>query len=467
MGWILLSLALANGGPDDWTHPTPVGSARPTTAVATRLVREDLQVTLQSDYDAVKAHAVYALHNPGPAETVRFAVPKLDEMFPSQGTRPLDPTPGGEAAVGGVTLSLDGAPVTCTDRALAEKLPVPFTHRKRVSPSALDDPPDEPVYDEQVATFHVGTVCEAELTIPPGDHELVLDVVEEPLHYSWSTSKDKHPGTSDRRWIWWLAPAGAWAGAVDTLSIDVDLGPHAATATVHGEGWSAEGARRTKVLTDVDLAQLEPLAVDLGVRDQDFQRVILEMSGRSYAWKALRARASSTLAGQGANTYGPANLFDRDPATAWCEGVEGPGEGEWVELRYSPIDTTHGKPATLSAEFISLQMAILPGYAKTEATWLGNGRVAEVEVAACDGSNSHAVAVPVSDDPRAALFLTNFGDDLFTSTGLPPIAKAITTEWSNSGEEACIRVRLKEVAPGSQHADTCISELAFMVDSPG
>lgn len=455
---LLTTPSLANGGPDDWTHATPIGSARPTSQVATRLVSEELTVTVGQDYDAVQARAVYKLYNPGPVETVRYAVPKLDELYDSEDIR-------GDTNTASLKLTLDGKPVACTDRALKKKLEIPFAHRKRVNPAALENPPDEPVYDEQVTTFHVTTACEVELKLAPGEHELVLDVVEEPLHYSWSTSKDKHPGVSDRRWMWLLAPAGSWAGTLDELSIDVDLGPHARTAKVHGEGWTTKGTHRTKTLKKVDLTQAEPLVIDLGVREQDFQAVILEMTGRTFAWKPLGAKASSTLKAQGANRYGPENLIDRDPATAWCEGVDGTGVGEWVQLRYSGLEGAQ-VPAVLHPDVVRLQMAMLPGYAKSQHTWTTNGRVAKVEVSACDGSIEHELTVPKRDDPRAAMFFTGFGEDLF-SYPLPPIATAITRKWAESKKEACIQVRILEVEQGSKHEDTCISELAFLVDFPG
>lgn len=461
MFWLALATALANGGPDDWTHPTAVGSARPSSQVRTRLVSEDLTVTMGDDYDAIHSRAVYRLHNPGGPEEVRYAVPRLDELYPEEGSWN---TPDGKASV---KLTLGGRALPCTDRALAKPIPVPYEHKKLVNPDVLENPPDEPVWDVQTTTFQVGTVCEATFTVPEGDSELVLEVVEEPLHFSWSTSKDKHPGISDRRWMWMLAPAGSWSGRVEHVSIDVDLGPYAQTATVHGSGWSSEGSHRRKRLTDVDLATQKALAIDLGVREQDFQKVVLQMAGRSYAWKPLGVKVSSTLGAQGDNRYAATNLYDGDPATAWCEGIDGDGVGEWIEIRYSPIDTSHGKPILLSADYISLQMALLPGYAKSAGTWTTNNRVRRVEVSGCDGSSKHTQAVPVGADPRSALYFTNFVDDLSRDGERPPISTSITRAWSDSEKEACVRLRIVEVEKGTKYRDTCISELWFLVDSPG
>ncbi len=44
-------------------------------------------------------------------------------------------------------------------------------------------------------------------------------------------------------------------------------------------------------------------------------------------------RASSTLPNQGNRNYNPANIWDYDPMTAWVEGAEGYGKGEYFEFR--------------------------------------------------------------------------------------------------------------------------------------
>lgn len=44
-------------------------------------------------------------------------------------------------------------------------------------------------------------------------------------------------------------------------------------------------------------------------------------------------RASSTLPNQGNRNYNPANISDYDPMTAWVEGAEGYGKGEYFEFR--------------------------------------------------------------------------------------------------------------------------------------
>ena len=63
---------------------------------------------------------------------------------------------------------------------------------------------------------------------------------------------------------------------------------------------------------------------------------------RRYPNHRIRATASSidptTKNSQGDITYYASNVLDGDPTTAWAEGVEGYGVGEWISLTFdNPI----------------------------------------------------------------------------------------------------------------------------------
>lgn len=77
--------------------------------------------------------------------------------------------------------------------------------------------------------------------------------------------------------------------------------------------------------------------------------------------------ASSSLKATSTNSYGPTNLVDGDLATAWEEGAQGPGIGEWVEFRFSG-------QLTLS------RIEIANGYQKDEQRYRGNGRVKRLAI---------------------------------------------------------------------------------------
>lgn len=435
----LMGVSWANGGPDDWTRETALGDARPVESVRTRLVSERLEVTFEADVDRVHAKATYTLQNDGAPETIRYAVPMLGIEDAEWSTR-VPPTPP--------TLSLAGRPVQCTMEALARPIPL------------FEDTYD--VFDPVAAR-----ACVAEITVPSGSSVLTLSLVEEPFHESMSTSKSLHPGSSDRDWVWMLAPAGSWRGTVDSLEVVLDPGPLGDLVQPKTPGFVKKDDKWILRREAVDLASEPPLHVHLAVKDLVRQRIVLGMAKRGFLLKPTSARASSTLASQGGNTYAAANLFDNDPDTAWCEGVDGTGKGSWVELRYAPPDLA-GLPIPQRMQVGPLAMAILPGYAKSASSWVGNGRVRALKVTTCDGGAPTTVPLTVADDPRASLVTHRFaGDPSRDLDDGGPMARAVTGPWFEKKQEACIRVELEAVVPGARWQDTCISELHFWPETYG
>lgn len=387
------------------------------------------------------AVARYQLHNDGAPETVRYAVPVLDESEPSEDRK--DPPPE-------IRLSLDGKPMACAMEPLKDKVELGFPVVRNSGEKDWE------------TTFTVGTGCVVELTIPSGDAELLLEVVEEPLHYSFSTSKDVHAGLSDRRWVWLLSPAGAWSGTVDTLTVDVDLGPLADLATPKDVGWIREGRHARRRLEDVDLSTQAPLEIELAVRDRDRQRVLLQMAGRDDGFELLSVTASSTLE-EGGGAYATKHLVDHDRRTAWCEGVPGRGEGEWIEMRYRGRDTTVGR-----IPVISMQALAIAGYAKSQGVYRSNGRVKPLRVSGCDGAHAHSFEVPDVDDHLAAAWISDLGNPSEQDAGYvpPPISEVLVQQWFE-GEPLCVRATIEAVYPGGRHEDTCLSELMFFPNFPG
>jgi hypothetical protein len=128
-----------------------------------------------------------------------------------------------------------------------------------------------------------------------------------------------------------------------------------------------------------------------------------------------------------ANAYGPQNLFDDNPATAWCEGVAGPGNGQEITVEFA------------RAVIVS-QISVVNGYAKSEATFAKNNSV-------------HTLTAIWPDETTTAL-------DLGDSMTLQAIA---------TGHDAPVRrlrLRIDTVNGGSKWPDTCISELKFDTREP-
>jgi hypothetical protein len=134
----------------------------------------------------------------------------------------------------------------------------------------------------------------------------------------------------------------------------------------------------------------------------------------------ITATASSTRPALAGNTYEAGNVLDGRLMTAWAEGVDGPGVGEWIRCDFE-------------REVTLLRMSIAPGYFKSPQIWARNNRVAAATLYFSDGSSR-----PIRFDDRMEEQLVELG--------------AVRTSW--------VRLVIKEVYAGTD-PDTAISQLAF------
>jgi hypothetical protein len=135
--------------------------------------------------------------------------------------------------------------------------------------------------------------------------------------------------------------------------------------------------------------------------------------------------ASSVLAPQGANSYGPEHLIGRaeNENTAWCEGVPGPGIGESITQK-------------LDGAYTARSVSITNGYAKSDEAFRGNGRI---KSAVIETSRGYKASVTLKDtrEPQRLSF---------------PKSKV---SW--------LKLTIAEVYPGT-HADTCVSQFSVTLD---
>ena len=85
------------------------------------------------------------------------------------------------------------------------------------------------------------------------------------------------------------------------------------------------------------------------------------------------ALASSTAEATSTNSYRVTNLLDGDLATAWNEGAEGPGLGEWIQFEFSQ-----------STRLARIEIA--NGYQKDAERFEGNPRVQSLKVEYSNGT---------------------------------------------------------------------------------
>jgi len=135
--------------------------------------------------------------------------------------------------------------------------------------------------------------------------------------------------------------------------------------------------------------------------------------------KITPSSSSVRLAVQ-SNTYYPANAIDGKRSTAWIEGVDGPGLGEWIRFDFDREINLH-------------RILIQPGYFKSPAIWAQNNRLATITAQFSDGTSRD-------------LNFDNRMDSQKVDVG------SVKTRW--------VKFVIKSVYYGTD-PDTAISEVAF------
>jgi len=135
--------------------------------------------------------------------------------------------------------------------------------------------------------------------------------------------------------------------------------------------------------------------------------------------KITASSSSNRLAVQ-TNTYYPSNAIDGKKSTAWIEGADGDGIGEWIRFDFDREITLH-------------RILWQPGYFKSPMIWSENNRLASVTAQFSDGTSRE---IDFSDQMESQK--TDIG--------------AVRTKW--------VRFVIKSVYNGTD-PDTALSEVAF------
>jgi hypothetical protein len=121
--------------------------------------------------------------------------------------------------------------------------------------------------------------------------------------------------------------------------------------------------------------------------------------------------------------YGPDSLFDNDNRTAWVEGVDGQGIGEWIVIEFDQLRLVKA-------------IEINNGYNKDRDIYLKNSRVKEIKVEFSRGVKPVVV--------------------LLKDTGNP---QPIPLSHDHPLKTSRIKFTIESVYPGTKFEDTAISEL--------
>ena len=126
--------------------------------------------------------------------------------------------------------------------------------------------------------------------------------------------------------------------------------------------------------------------------------------------------------------YHPLYLADDDPATAWVEGAPGPGVGEWVRLKVTPMDGAS-----------RVRLRLRNGYQKSDALFAANGRIKDLTVRLLPGGKTQ----------KAALRDEKGWQELIVEQPSGPLVE--------------IELKVNAVYPGRRYEDLCLSDVQVFV----
>lgn len=196
-------------------------------------------------------------------------------------------------------------------------------------------------------------------------------------------------------------------------------------------------------IEDVELIELEPSEFknfkDFKEEDIAFQKKYIytwSTFWRGYVDKLdIKFRASSTLKG-----YPITNILDKRLETAWVEGVNGDGIGEWLSL---DIHTEKEYNPSSLAFF-----GIIPGYLKSDKSWEENNRIKTAllvikTIAPSDviqADHYVIVRLKLKDLKQLQIFVVSLYQKYFSF-------------------DKKVWLIIEDVYKGTKYSDTCISEI--------
>lgn len=434
--------AWANGGPVAWTGVTPIGVQGLVPDADVRLLSEDLRITLGDDFNTYRVRASYVLRNDGPGKTVHFGVPLAwAKADPGGGDVDNGATASAGRVAGRISLTLNGERLRC---ALAGS----------GAPGAIFRDVESDVPD---AVYRINAWCVADLRLAPRQRATLFMEYPAELFFTDSEySKSALTAFGDRRLLYLFHPAGYWKGKAGIVRISVDAGPYPSFKVVKAPpGMTLNGRTATWLLKDVDLRATPEMEIVfpaglLGKRQLLMWNRAAPNNGRI----PMTVTASSTRHGMGKVSYDAENVLDGKGDTAWCEGVAGGGEGQWLQFRLAPRGT---------GNYCRLQgIALSPGYLKSQAAYEANRKVRKIRITDCDGRRPYDFTVAPPKDFREAPVLLNM-PTATERTGIFGMGTRYTYPLDYIEETSCFRLILLETET-AREPDTCISEVSLVVN---
>ena len=421
----------ANGGPIDGSNFYRLGVVTPVNTPDVHLKKELLLIKLEGDYSNVTV--LYTLQNTGKAQKINYAFPvDFDRSMDAESGYNQSDELKNEREILAFSI-FDGN----NKLPLTEKKDTEVTKEIRKSG-------DESITMELYRKWFV-----TELSFAANEEkEVTVNYFVKNNFVDCAYSKSCFTEYSNRLMSYDFTPAKSWGGGkVDELEVVVDASEILRNyATCDVKGLSGIVNRDGKFMYKkeaVDFNNLGRLTITYDNSVQNRSKEITHDLLRSP--KDFSIKASSTLCISDSIrykynvNYSIDNLTDNDFTTAWSEGVQGSGIGEYIEI-------------TFEKGFSVSCIAAINGYTKNEEAYYNNNRIKEIQIDYVGGDGKTSFGNPnvvlLEDLPYSKINGENFAKMLST------IQDFMDGESFNK-----IRLTIKSVYPGKKYHDTCLSEL--------
>ena len=156
--------------------------------------------------------------------------------------------------------------------------------------------------------------------------------------------------------------------------------------------------------------------------------------GNLISVKSIEASSYLKEVGKPDNHYGPNKAYDSDYNTAWVEGADGHGIGEWIKFTFAEHWKARRKDTDI--KWIS-RISVINGFAASKAIYFANNRVKRLGLEFSDGTKLEI----------------NLKDGNGDYQSFPLKDKKIKAKWC--------KMTILDVYKGSKYDDTCISNVIF------
>ncbi|MBD0400292.1 discoidin domain-containing protein [Flammeovirga sp. EKP202] len=424
--FILLPLfVFGNGGPVHGCFTQKSGNLKLISKKDIKVLSEDLNIELTDQY--VKVKVIYRLKNLGETDNVKYGFP-------------IDYVKGDEYSHVSYCKTVSNFDFSFNGKAL-EYYVEEETNKSKIK---------GPFIDEGYTMSRDWYVTELKLE---AGQTVLLEVSYSisSHYYYWGRDTDsRFSRTTNTRFLYDLSPCGFFGdGVIDTLSLSIKKPDNLCfeqitikgleELTYHNNyiGWYGENYNPSDKTLEIEY-RIDPTNFETSEKTDHLNKSVVK-----------NINVSSTLKG-----YPKENLIDLDDKTAWVEGVNGMGKGEWIEFEFNEKVFING-------------IGILNGYYKNGTVYNQNNRIKSLEL-----------SIKVEDIEEN--YLTNdttvielqpqcYYDDHFYENvqiiydfgELGLIYNSVDEMVEKSNSTLKVKIKILETYSGEKYDDTCISEVLF------